>query len=162
MVRCRRCNCFYGGGRKWPSPQEEGSHPKPFFFDTRTSANNNKTGDGIGKSDPYVKLELVKDGFGPFDKSFGKQESSHKSNTVNPEYNETFSWSATPDDISGLVLHAIVMDDDIGLDDTLGKCSIKLADIDGNLANFCHVEKKIDNKWFSRDAKIHLKIKFES
>jgi Ca2+-dependent lipid-binding protein len=120
------------------------------------------TGDGIGKSDPYVKLELVKDGFGPFDKSFGEQSSSHKANTINPEYNETFSWNSAPDDISGLVLRVVVMDDDIGMDDKLGKCSIKLADIDGNISHWCSVEKKLDNKWFGRDAKIFLKVKFES
>jgi C2 domain len=109
-----------------------------------------------------VKLELVKDGFGPFDKSFGEQESSHKANTIHPEYNETFSWNSAPDDISGLVLHVVVMDDDIGLDDKIGKCSIKLADIDGNISHWCSVEKKLDNKWFGRDAKIFLKVKFES
>jgi C2 domain len=119
------------------------------------------TGDGIGKSDPYVKLELVKDGFGPFDKSFGEQVSSHKSNTVNPEYHETFSWQA-PEDITGLVVNVVVMDDDIGRDDKIGKCSIKLADIDGDLSSFRAVERNLDNKWFRKDAKIYLKIKFEA
>jgi Ca2+-dependent lipid-binding protein len=34
--------------------------------------------DGVGRSDPYVVLELVKDRIG-FDKNFGKKESSKKS-----------------------------------------------------------------------------------
>jgi C2 domain len=92
-------------------------------------------------------LELIKDGFGPLDKSFGEQESSHKNNTVNPEFNETFSWQA-PDDIGGLVVEVIVMDGDIGIDD--------------DLSRFCKVEKKLDNKWFSKDAMVYLKVKFEA
>jgi Ca2+-dependent lipid-binding protein len=118
------------------------------------------TADGIGKSDPYVKFTLIKDNFGPFDTKFGTQESSHKMNDLNPTYNEEFIFHGTPDSLENLVLEVEVFDDDIGRDDKLGKCKIKLADIDGNLfGNYLHVEKKIDNKWFGRDAKIFLKIK---
>jgi Ca2+-dependent lipid-binding protein len=116
---------------------------------------------GGGKSDPYVKLELSQDGLAGFDKSFGEQESSHKSNTIAPEFHETFTWTVPESDVGGLQLTCTVMDDDFGRDDKVGKMTIKLVDIGGDLSNFCVVEKKLDNKWFSADAKIYLKVKFE-
>jgi Ca2+-dependent lipid-binding protein len=130
-----------------------------YIFSTHTHTLT-KTGDGLGKSDPYVKLELFEDGLG-FDKSFGEQESSHKDNTIAPEYHETFTWTVPASDIGGLLLTCTVMDGDIGLDDKVGKCTIRLADIEKDLSHFCAVEKKLDNKWFSKDATIHVKVKFE-
>lgn len=119
------------------------------------------TADGIGKSDPYVKISLVKDNFGPFDKNFGTQESSHINNTIDPEWNESFTFHGVPDSLENLVLECIIMDDDIGMDDRLGKCKIKLSDLDGDIREYISVERKIDNKWFGRDAKIFLKVKME-
>jgi Ca2+-dependent lipid-binding protein len=103
----------------------------------------------------------MKDNFGPFDTKFGTQESSHKSNDLNPIYNEEYIFHGTPDTLDNLVLECQIFDDDIGRDDKLGKCKIKLVDIDGNLfsGQYISVERKIDNKWFGRDAKIFLKIK---
>jgi C2 domain len=116
---------------------------------------------GAGKSDPYVKLELFQDGLAGFDKSFGEQESSHKDNTIAPEYHETFTWTVPNSDVGGLLLTCTVMDGDIGLDDKVGKCTIRLVDIEKDLSHFCAVEKKLDNKWFSKDAMVHVKVKFE-
>lgn len=116
--------------------------------------------DGFGKSDPYVKFHLEKDNFGPFDVDLGKRESSKKNNTLNPEYGETFTFSGVPS-LDKLVLHITVMDDDIGRDDKIGKTTVKIYKLEGDLSNFVDVEQKIDNKLFRADATIHLKIKYE-
>eukprot|EP00542_Grammatophora_oceanica_P018108 CAMPEP_0194049096 /NCGR_PEP_ID=MMETSP0009_2-20130614/29639_1 /TAXON_ID=210454 /ORGANISM="Grammatophora oceanica, Strain CCMP 410" /LENGTH=132 /DNA_ID=CAMNT_0038695165 /DNA_START=75 /DNA_END=473 /DNA_ORIENTATION=- len=119
---------------------------------------NLKDGDGIGRSDPYVKLHLEQDNTF-FDKNYGKQESTHKGNTCNPEYGETFEFDGV-DTLNNLVLHVRVMDDDFGLDDKLGGCTIKLEDEDLSSEPKAF-EKKVDNKWFCKDARIHVQISYE-
>lgn len=119
-----------------------------------------KDSDGMGKSDPYCKLHLEKDNWGPLDKDHGTQTSSKKGNTCNPEYAETFSFHDVPS-LESLVLHVTVYDDDVLKDDKIGSVTIKLADINGDLSDFQEVVEKLDNKWFRKDAKVHLKIKFE-
>lgn len=92
--------------------------------------------------------------------NFGKQESSKKNNDLNPVYGETFAFHNVPS-LEKLVLHIKIMDDDIGRDDKIGKCTVKMADINEDLSNFVAVERKVDNKLFRADAKIFLKIKWE-
>merc|ERR1719401_1587363 len=48
--------------------------------------------DFIGKTDPYVRLELEQDNY-LFDKDYGYQVSSTKSNDLNPVWNEDFQFN---------------------------------------------------------------------
>lgn len=82
-------------------------------------------------------------------------------NTLNPEYGETFSFHNVPS-LEKLALHVKVMDDDIGKDDKIGGCTVKVYELEGiESGDFIEIEKKIDAKLFRADAKIHLKIKWE-
>ena len=49
--------------------------------------------DLFGKTDPYVKLELEQDNFGPFDKDYGFQKTSTKKGDVNPVWDEDFTFN---------------------------------------------------------------------
>eukprot|EP00173_Palmaria_palmata_P002754 Plantae.Rhodophyta-Palmaria_palmata.ctg28625.p1 GENE.Plantae.Rhodophyta-Palmaria_palmata.ctg28625~~Plantae.Rhodophyta-Palmaria_palmata.ctg28625.p1 ORF type:complete len:146 (+),score=26.88 Plantae.Rhodophyta-Palmaria_palmata.ctg28625:30-440(+) len=123
---------------------------------------NLKDADGIGKSDPYVKFHLEQDNV-LMDKNYGKQTSTHKSNTCNPVYGETFTFSNVPT-LKNLVLWVTVMDDDIGRDDKLGKCKINLdgrEDIKGNFATIIQIVGKGGRMGFRKDSQIHLKIKWD-
>jgi Ca2+-dependent lipid-binding protein len=111
--------------------------------------------DHIGESDPYVKFELEQDNRF-LDKDFGDRTSSKKKDESNPEYGETFTWADIPS-LDNLVLKVKVMDDDIISDDKIGSVNIKLEKTgleDGPLEG----EWTVDDNWFSKDAKIFLKI----
>lgn len=72
-----------------------------------------KDEDGIGsESDPYVKFELEQDNM-LFDKDFGEQKSSKKTDESNPVYGEEFRFEL-PDNVglSNMELTCKVMDDD--------------------------------------------------
>lgn len=118
---------------------------------------NLRDGDLIGKSDPYVVFELKQDNF-VLDKHFGKQESSHKSNVLSPVYNETFHFSEIPS-LNNMVLSVTIMDDDIGGDDKLGSCKIKLENL-GLTTTPKNVEHVVDRKLFRSNAVIHLKLSY--
>ena len=79
--------------------------------------------DGIGKSDPYVKLQLKQDNW-VLDRNYGRQESSKKSNDLSPEYGETFKFKDVPS-LKNMVLKVRIMDDDFGFDDEIGSCNIR-------------------------------------
>jgi Ca2+-dependent lipid-binding protein len=111
--------------------------------------------DHIGKSDPYVKFELEQDNIFK-DKDFGKRKSSKKKDESNPEYGETFTWADVPG-LDNLVLKVEVMDDDLVSDDKLGSVNIKLEKMEG-LEDGLEGEWTVDDNWFSKDAKIFLKI----
>jgi Ca2+-dependent lipid-binding protein len=125
------------------------------FLDKITNLRDEDT---LGKSDPYVQFYLEQDNF-LFDKGYGKQTSSKKKNELNPVYGETFTFDDVPS-LNNMVLHVKVLDDDMGPDDKLGSCHIKLE----NLKMPAETETVIDNKkgkgWFSRKAKIFLKISY--
>lgn len=87
---------------------------------------NLRDADGVGSSDPYVKFDLEQDNF-LFDKDFGKQQSSKKADTLDPEYNETFTFKDVPS-LKNMVLNVRILDDDIGFDDQIGNCQIDLED----------------------------------
>ena len=99
--------------------------------------------DGIGKSDPYVKFELEQDNM-IFDKDFGKQESTKKSNTLNPEYNEDFEFADLPT-LNNMVLSVRIMDEDIGLDDQIGFTKIELENL-GLDASPKAINREVDKK----------------
>ncbi|KAG1678246.1 hypothetical protein FOA52_013866 [Chlamydomonas sp. UWO 241] len=104
--------------------------------------------DAIGKTDPYVKLEVIKDGF--FDKTVGKAQSSKKQDDCNPVYNEEFSFHF--DELTKMELHLKIMDDDTISDDKVGAGEIKLdkEDLQPNLPKTFRI--KVDNNLFSKDA----------
>jgi Ca2+-dependent lipid-binding protein len=115
--------------------------------------------DGIGKSDPYVKFELVQDNM-VFDHGYGRKESSKKNNDLSPVYNETFEFNDIPS-LNNMVLKICIMDSDIGLDKTLGECEIKLErqHLDANPKSFDEIlERKFTG--FKTNAIIHLKLSF--
>lgn len=113
--------------------------------------------DFIGKSDPYVKLELEQDNM-IFDKDYGDKQSSKKKNDLNPVYNEDFHFSDIPS-LDNMVLKVKIMDDDIGRDEELGSCKIKLEDL-GLSSTPKHVEKVVDRKLFRSNATIYLKLSY--
>uniref|UniRef100_A0A1D1XZC8 Synaptotagmin-9 n=1 Tax=Anthurium amnicola TaxID=1678845 RepID=A0A1D1XZC8_9ARAE len=85
---------------------------------TVVEAKGLKDEDVIGKSDPYIELWL--------DKNY-KQKTTTKSNTVNPKYNETFTFHAD----GHKHLHIKVMDKDLVSDDEIGEGKVSLSDIKG-------------------------------
>lgn len=80
--------------------------------------------DGIGKSDPYVKLQVKQDNW-LFDRRYGRHVSSKKTNDLSPEFQEVFTFDDLPS-LKNMVLQVRVKDDDVGIDDAIGACDIKL------------------------------------
>lgn len=120
---------------------------------------NLKDGDLIGKSDPYVKFELEQDNM-VFDKDFGKQKSSVKSDDCNPVYDETFTFEVpSTEGLHNLVLTCKIMDDDTLKDDKLGKCKIKLDDLSLSETP-TGVDRVVDKNIFSSSARIYLEISY--
>lgn len=93
-----------------------------------------------------------------FDKNMGTKKSSKKKDECNPVYEEDFIWNL--ETLNNMELTVTVMDDDIVSDDKLGKCKIKLEDLELG-EEFIEVNRKVDNNIFSKDAWIFLKIKYE-
>lgn len=108
-------------------------------------------------SDPYVVLRVEKDNWGPLDKSYGKKTSSKKQGNQNPVWGETFTWELP--DLKNMVLYAKVMDSDIGLDDKLGNCEIKLDKV-GLSGEPMEITKVVDNNLIFKDGKIVLQISY--
>jgi Ca2+-dependent lipid-binding protein len=115
--------------------------------------------DGFGKSDPYVIFSLEQDNFGVFrDQGYGLKTSSKKANTLNPVYNETFTFSDLPS-LDNMVLTCKIMDDDIGFDDKLGSCKVKLERL-GLSETPKELEYCVDKNMFKVDGMIHLKLSY--
>merc|ERR1711939_283480 len=114
--------------------------------------------DHIGKSDPYVKFEIEKDGFFS-DETVATAQSSKKKDEPNPEYNEEFQF--TIECLDNRVLKLKVMDDDIGSDEKLGSGEIKLDDCGLNPGEPLDYELKVDDNWFSADAICYLTLTYE-
>jgi C2 domain len=97
-----------------------------------------------------------------FDKDFGDKISSKKKNERDPVYDETFEWEIPSTmGLNNLVLSCKVMDDDLLFDDKIGSCKIKLEELDLE-SEFLGVDRVVDNNWFSKDARIWLKIAYKS
>jgi Ca2+-dependent lipid-binding protein len=117
--------------------------------------------DSLGKSDPYVVFCLEQKNF-IFDTGYGKKISSKKKNDLNPDYGETFKFPKVPT-LENLVLHVRVLDDDdFGFNDLLGSCHINLEKLKEDEP--MQIEKVIEHKkiggWFSKNAKIYLKVSY--
>ena len=118
-------------------------------------------GDWMGKTDPYVTFVLEQDNW-TFDQTMGKATSTKKSNDLNPVYGETFEFAVNG--LRNLVLKVNVYDDDIGFDDKVGACEIKVDDVIKKNQDPKEVVKVIDEKvgkWFSKDSKIYLKLSYK-
>jgi Ca2+-dependent lipid-binding protein len=116
--------------------------------------------DALGKSDPYVKMTLEQDNFGVFrDQGYGAKTSSKKSNTKSPVFNETFTFSDLPS-LNNMVIHCKIMDDDIGFDDKLGSCKIKLESLGLNETPK-EFEYCVDKNLIKMDGIIHLKLSYK-
>lgn len=114
--------------------------------------------DLFGKTDPYVKLELEQDNFGPFDKDYGFQKTSTKQGDVNPVWDEDFTFNIPT--LDNMVLTCRVMDHDIGSkDDKCGKCKINLKK-EGVSASPKIIEKVVDRNLIRSDGKLHLQISY--
>lgn len=115
------------------------------------------------KSDPYVKLNLEQDNRF-IDHNYGTQKSTLKKDSHNPRFDETFTWEGVKS-LENMKLHVTVLDHDEGMgtlnDDTLGDCTIELEGLGLSDTPFdCDrvIQKKEKETWFSKHAKVHLKI----
>nr|XP_020469513.1 synaptotagmin-1-like [Monopterus albus] len=80
-------------------------------------AKNLKKMDVGGLSDPYVKLHLMQNG-----KRLKKKKTTIKKNTLNPYYNESFSFEVPYEQIEKVQVGVTVLDyDKIGKNDAIGK-----------------------------------------
>uniref|UniRef100_A0A3Q3LLI4 Synaptotagmin n=1 Tax=Mastacembelus armatus TaxID=205130 RepID=A0A3Q3LLI4_9TELE len=80
-------------------------------------AKNLKKMDVGGLSDPYVKIHLMQNG-----KRLKKKKTTIKKNTLNPYYNESFSFEVTCEQIEKVQVAVTVLDyDKIGKNDAIGK-----------------------------------------
>ncbi|XP_061780264.1 synaptotagmin-1b [Nerophis lumbriciformis] len=80
-------------------------------------AKNLKKMDVGGLSDPYVKIHLIQNG-----KRLKKKKTTTKKNTLNPYYNESFSFEVPSEQIEKVQVAVTVLDyDKIGKNDAIGK-----------------------------------------
>ncbi|MBN3294118.1 SYT1 protein, partial [Polypterus senegalus] len=80
-------------------------------------AKNLKKMDVGGLSDPYVKIHLMQNG-----KRLKKKKTTIKKNTLNPYYNESFSFEVPFEQIQKVQVVVTVLDyDKIGKNDAIGK-----------------------------------------
>ncbi|XP_037538801.1 synaptotagmin-1b [Nematolebias whitei] len=80
-------------------------------------AKNLKKMDVGGLSDPYVKIHLMQSG-----KRLKKKKTTIKKNTLNPYYNESFSFEVPCEQIEKVQIAVTVLDyDKIGKNDAIGK-----------------------------------------
>lgn len=112
----------------------------------------------MGKTDPYVKLELEQDNL-IRDKDYGYQKSSVKRGDVNPVWNETFTFNIPT--LNNMVLTMRVFDDDVGSkDDKCGKCKIKL-EHEGITSTPKRLEKTCDFNLLRRNGTITVDISYD-
>ncbi|KAK2857817.1 hypothetical protein Q7C36_005736 [Tachysurus vachellii] len=83
-------------------------------------AKNLKKMDVGGLSDPYVKIQLLQNG-----KRLKKKKTTVKKNTLNPYYNESFSFEIPLEQMQKILVVVTVFDyDKIGKNDAIGKLFI--------------------------------------
>ena len=117
-----------------------------------------------GKSlSPYISLTPIPQQFeleqdnAFFDKDFGEMKSTKKKNEQNPVYGEDFNFNIPT--LNNMELKVKVMDDDVGPDEELGSCKIKLEKLDLGPEPI-DVKRKVDNNIFSPDAYVFLKLSY--
>ena len=114
--------------------------------------------DWIGKTDPYVILDLKQDNWVK-DRDYGYQVSSKKANDLNDVYGDTLLGHNLPN-LENMVLKVRVMDEDIGSrDDKVGNCTIKLDQL-GLGSNWKTVDRVIDRNIFTANGMIHLRMAY--
>ena len=106
---------------------------------------------------PLICLACNQDRIGR-DRDYGAQKSTVKKDDLNPEYGETFHFNIPT--LNNMELTCTVKDDDVGKDEELGKCKIKLEKLDLTETP-TEVEKKVDNRLVRKDAKIFLKLSWQ-
>ncbi|XP_066541699.1 synaptotagmin-1b [Hoplias malabaricus] len=85
-------------------------------------AKNLKKMDVGGLSDPYAKIQLMQNG-----KRLKKKKTTIKKNTLNPYYNESFSFEVPSEQIQKVQIVVTVLDyDKIGKNDAIGKLFLGL------------------------------------
>eukprot|EP01083_Nonionella_stella_P265591 899538_1 len=119
-------------------------------------ATNLKNEDHFGKSDPYVKFSLEQDNF-IGDNDYGDQKSTSKENDLNPEYGETFSFNIPT--LNNMELSVEIKDKDIGRDEKMGKCKIKLEKL-GLSESPMRIEEKVHNRLIGKDSYVHLDLSY--
>ncbi|RCN31169.1 C2 domain protein [Ancylostoma caninum] len=78
---------------------------------------NLKKMDVLGLSDPYVKIYLMLQ-----NKRLEKKKTTIKMKTLNPYYNESFSFDVTPEKMQRVHLHVTVSDyDRVGSNERIGQ-----------------------------------------
>ncbi|XP_041946239.1 synaptotagmin-2 isoform X1 [Alosa sapidissima] len=83
-------------------------------------AKNLKKMDVGGLSDPYVKIQVLQNG-----KKFKKKKTTVKKNTLNPYFNESFSFEIPLEQMQKILVVVTVFDyDKIGSNDAIGKLFI--------------------------------------
>ncbi|KAM8787644.1 synaptotagmin-5 [Rhynchonycteris naso] len=83
-------------------------------------AKNLKKMDVGGLSDPYVKIHLLQGG-----KKVRKKKTTIKKNTLNPYYNEAFSFEVPCDQVQNVQVELTVLDyDKLGKNEAIGKVSV--------------------------------------
>ncbi|KAL2092957.1 hypothetical protein ACEWY4_010269 [Coilia grayii] len=88
-------------------------------------AKNLKKMDVGGLSDPYVKIHLMQNG-----KRMKKKKTTVKKNTLNPYYNESFSFEVPLEQIQKVQVVVTVLDyDKIGKNDAIGKVFVGMNSI---------------------------------
>ena len=92
-----------------------------------------------------------------FDKDFGEMKSTKKKNEQNPVYGEDFNFNIPT--LNNMELKVKVMDDDVGPDEELGSCKIKLEKLDLGPEPI-DIKRKVDNNIFSPDAYVFLKLSY--
>jgi C2 domain len=76
-------------------------------------------------------------------------------------YGETFNFQIPSTlGLRNMVLTCEVMDDDILMDDQIGKCKIKLDDIPLSPTPI-GIDRVVDNNWFTKDARIYLQLSYK-
>mmetsp|Transcript_5525 Transcript_5525/g.12055 ORF Transcript_5525/g.12055 Transcript_5525/m.12055 type:complete len:219 (+) Transcript_5525:73-729(+) len=113
--------------------------------------------DRVGTSDVFVKLELYKDEYGPINTPLGEGKTS-VIKSLAPVWNEDFLFLVPSTD--DVVLKLKVLDEDLGFDDKMGECKIKLDDY--RLSSTpTEVTKVIDGHRRGEDEKITVTLKLE-
>jgi Ca2+-dependent lipid-binding protein len=114
--------------------------------------------DLVGKTDPFVRFDLEQDNL-IGDRDYGFQRSSVKKNDRNPVYNETFIFNNIPT-LNNMVLKVRILDDDIGRDDKVGHCKIKLEDL-GLTSSPMSIDRVVDRNLLAKNGRVHLKLSYD-
>ncbi|XP_038054246.1 double C2-like domain-containing protein beta [Patiria miniata] len=100
------------------------------------------------ESDPYVKLDLI-----PDNSTNGFKMTNYVNHSLNPTYNEIFTFSLADEDIPTSLLRIQVLShDQLGKDDFMGEKIIELGQIDWS---------EITTRWFELEAETDLDIRGE-